>query len=445
MAYTELIKSFSRIRDYMREFFVFGFKSRDEYSLKSARSYDNERRRVESWLGEYMSFGQTETGKRVFLSVDSRDMERNPLFRAFRAKSFTDLDIVLYFYILDILGDGSAYSVPELMESIEERYLRKLESDQVFDVSTLRKKMKEFEELGLVTGVKSGNKMRYRRTESSVSQMPAGGGLREAVEFFSEEAPLGVIGSYMTDLPGMSGASDGMDSDAGLAALSHKHHYILNALDSEVLFALLAAMHGKYGVVLTYVSRRGKTSVLRFCPLKIYVSTRQGRWHVYGYNYGRESFDVVRIDSIKKVEAGEPELSYDEYLGRFTIWQKHLWGVSGSRFRGGADGKAANGDTRRSYNVYHVEMDVSVGDRESFIVDRLMREKRCGRVYQVDESTWRFSADVTDTREMLPWIRTFTGRITRLVSSSGELEERFYEDLGEMRRMYEGGAEDAVS
>jgi len=445
LAYTELVKSFSRIRDYMREFFVFGFKSRDEYSLKSARSYDNERRRVESWLGEYMSFGQTETGKRVFLSVDSRDMERNPLFRAFRAKSFTDLDIVLYFYILDILGDGSAYSVPELMESIEERYLRKLESDQVFDVSTLRKKMKEFEELGLVTGEKRGNKMWYRRTESSASQKPAGDGLRETLAFFSEEAPLGVIGSYMTDLPGMSGSSDGMDSDAGLAAFSHKHHYILHALDSEVLFALLAAMHGKYGVVLTYVSRRGKTSVLRFCPLKIYVSTRQGRWHVYGYNYGRESFDVVRIDSIKKVEAGEQELSYDEYLGRFTIWQKHLWGVSGSRFRGGADGKAANGDTRRSDHVYHVEMDVSVGDRESFIVDRLMREKRCGRVYQVDESTWRFSADVTDTREMLPWIRTFTGRITRLVSSSGELEERFYEDLGEMRRMYEGGAEDAVS
>ena len=299
MAYTELIKSFSRIRDYMREFFVFGFKSRDEYSLKSARSYDNERRRVESWLGEYMSFGQTETGKRVFLSVDSRDMERNPLFRAFRAKSFTDLDIVLYFYILDILGDGSAYSVPELMESIEERYLRKLESDQVFDVSTLRKKMKEFEELGLVTGEKSGNKMRYRRTESSASQMPAGDGIREALAFFSEEAPLGVIGSYMTDLPGMSGSSDGMDSDAGLAALSHKHHYILHALDSEVLLALLLAMHGKYGVILTYVSRRGKTSVLRFCPLKIYVSTRQGRWHVYGYNYGRESFDVVRIARYK--------------------------------------------------------------------------------------------------------------------------------------------------
>ena len=445
MAYTELIKSFSRIRDYMREFFVFGFKSRDEYSLKSARSYDNERRRVESWLGEYMSFGQTETGKRVFLSVDSRDMERNPLFRAFRAKSFTDLDIVLYFYILDILGDGRAYSVPELMETMEERYFRQLEKDPGFDLSTLRKKMKEFEALGLVLTEKSGNKMRYRLAELSACKMQAGNGLREAVAFFSEEAPLGVIGSYMWDLLEISGLSDGMNSDVGLTALSHKHHYILGALDSEVLLELLSAMHGKYAVELTFVSRRGKTSVLRFCPLKFYASTRQGRWHVYGYNYARNNFDVLRLDSIKKVEPGGEEPAYDEYLRQFAVRQKHLWGVSGNRFRGTVDGMAADGGERRSDNVYHVEMDVSVGDRESFIVDRLMREKRCGRVYQVDESTWRFSADVTDTREMLPWIRTFTGRITRLVSSSGELEERFYEDLGEMRRMYGGGAEDAVS
>lgn len=35
MAYSELIS----IRDYMREFYVFGFKSRDEYTGRSARSY----------------------------------------------------------------------------------------------------------------------------------------------------------------------------------------------------------------------------------------------------------------------------------------------------------------------------------------------------------------------------------------------------------------------
>ena len=53
MAYSELIKSFERIRNYMREFYVYGFKSLEEYSIKSARSYDNERRRIESWIGDF--------------------------------------------------------------------------------------------------------------------------------------------------------------------------------------------------------------------------------------------------------------------------------------------------------------------------------------------------------------------------------------------------------
>lgn len=78
MAYSELIKNFERIRDYMREFYVYGFKSRKEYDAKSARSYDNERRRIESWLGDYMSFRQNAGGKNVFLSVDSRAVSHTP-------------------------------------------------------------------------------------------------------------------------------------------------------------------------------------------------------------------------------------------------------------------------------------------------------------------------------------------------------------------------------
>ena len=67
MAYNELVKNFKRIRDYMREFYVYGFKSRDEFTKKSARSYDDERRRLESWLGDYMQFRQTAEGKNTFL------------------------------------------------------------------------------------------------------------------------------------------------------------------------------------------------------------------------------------------------------------------------------------------------------------------------------------------------------------------------------------------
>ena len=57
MAYSELIKNFERIRDYMREFYVYGFKSRDEFTKKSARSYDDERRREEWCNREHIDNG----------------------------------------------------------------------------------------------------------------------------------------------------------------------------------------------------------------------------------------------------------------------------------------------------------------------------------------------------------------------------------------------------
>ncbi len=43
IAYSELIKSFEKIRDYMRDFLVYGFRSREDFTRESARSYDDVR------------------------------------------------------------------------------------------------------------------------------------------------------------------------------------------------------------------------------------------------------------------------------------------------------------------------------------------------------------------------------------------------------------------
>ena len=104
MAYSELIKNFNRIREYMRDFYLFGFKSRSEYNNKSARSYDDERGRVEAWLDGYMRFNRTADGKNIFISIDSRISQHNPLYNAWKAKSFTDGDITLHFILFDILS-----------------------------------------------------------------------------------------------------------------------------------------------------------------------------------------------------------------------------------------------------------------------------------------------------------------------------------------------------
>ena len=163
MAYSELIKNFSRIREYMREFYVYGFKRREEYTAKSARSYDDERRRMESYLGDYMGFRQTPEGKRVFISLDSRRVRHNPLYAAWKAKSFTDGDITLHFLLFDILdAPTTALSLADITAALDAR-LAAFPAPRLFDASTVRKKLGEYVSEGLVETEKRGKTLYYRR------------------------------------------------------------------------------------------------------------------------------------------------------------------------------------------------------------------------------------------------------------------------------------------
>ncbi|MEG2857843.1 MAG: WYL domain-containing protein, partial [Clostridia bacterium] len=213
MAYSELIKNFDGIRDYMREFYVYGFKSRAKFTKTSVRSYDDERRRIESWLGNYMCFRQMPDGKNVFLSIDSRTSHHNPLYKAWKAKSFTDGDITLHFLIFDILfAPNTKLSINELTDEIDAR-ISGFESPKTFDVSTVRKKLKEYIKQGIIAAEKSGKTMLYSRTSSSELDCT------DALDFFSEIAPCGVIGSFLLD-----------KMNAHDEYFAFKHHYITQAL-----------------------------------------------------------------------------------------------------------------------------------------------------------------------------------------------------------------------
>ena len=105
--FSELIKKFDKIRDYMRDFYVYGFKSRTDFNKKSARTYDNEKRRIESYMGKYMKWDYSGGSKTSFISVDCANIPVNPLYAAWKSKSFTANDIMLHFYILDALQNGA--------------------------------------------------------------------------------------------------------------------------------------------------------------------------------------------------------------------------------------------------------------------------------------------------------------------------------------------------
>ena len=409
-SYSELIKNFEKIRAYMRDFYVYGFKSRDDYQKKSARSYDDERRRLESWLGEHMSFVRTPEGKNVFISIDSRTIRHNPLYNAWKAKSFTDGDITLHFILFDILHDPSVKrTVAELLQEIDTKYLAGFETPMMFDESTIRKKLKEYCEAGIVMAEKEGRKVYYRRTDStSISN------LNDVLHYFSEVAPCGVIGSFILD-------KEESDTDA----FTFKHHYITGAIDSGVLAALFAAMREKRAVTITNMSRKkDMPRRIRIIPLRVLISVQNGRQHLFAYLPEYNFFTSYRIDYLSNVKLEDPTPRFDELRAELDRMQSKMWGVSVKRNKWGND------------HLEHVEFTIKVEDGEDYIVKRLEREKRIGTVEKLDEHTCRFSADVYDTSEMIPWIRTFICRIVKMNFSNRTIENQFKKDLEAMYRMY---------
>ncbi len=411
--YRELIKNFEKIRAYIRDFYVYGFKSRDDYSSKgskSARSYDDERRRMESWLGDYMSFVRTSEGKNLFISIDSRTIRHNPLYHAWKAKSFTDGDITLHFMIFDILHDPSVKrTVSELLAEIDEKYLSGFESPMMFDESTVRKKLKEYGIAGMITAEKAGRKVYYRRVDSvDISD------LDDVLHYFSEVAPCGVIGSFILD-------KEKSDSDA----FTFKHHYITDTIDSDVLASLFTAMREKRVVTILNMSRRSEIPRRqRIIPLRIFISVQSGRQHLLAYLPEDHFFHTYRVDYLSQVRSEERAPNFDELRAELDRMQRQMWGVS------------IRHSKRRTVPLEHVEFTVRAEDGEEHIIRRLEREKRMGNVEKIDQNTYRFSADVYDSAEMIPWIRTFICRIVHMNFSNRGVENQLKDDLEAMYRLY---------
>ena len=405
MAYSELIKNFNKIRDYMRDFYVYGFKSRDDYTKKSARSYDDEKRRIESWLGDYMRFHQTADGKNVFLSIDSRETRHNPLYKAWKTKSFTDGNITLHFIVMDLLSDGQELSLWDIAFRVDE-YLAAFEHARVFDTSTIRKKLNEYVKEGLLLRRKNGKTMLYRRAEEF--EIPS----RDALDFFSETAPCGVIGSFLED-----------KTDNIADHFAFKHHYITSAMDSEVLCMILKAIHEKRNITVEMINRKkDRITETNVIPLRVMISVQSGRQYMMAYAPYFKRITAYRLDNIVTVRNGELADRFDELRDKLSEMQRYMWGVAT--------------DSRSGNRMEHIEFTVQYDDGEDHIPRRLEREKRIGHVEYIDEHTCHFSADVYDASELIPWIRTFICRITDISISNKTLEIQFKKDLQVMYEMY---------
>ncbi len=416
MAYKELIKNYSKIRNYLKEFFVYGFNSRGNVGRKSDRSYDDEKRRISSWLGDYVEEDHGPDGKTTALSIDVRNVGFNPLYRAWKSASFTDKDITLHFILMDLLKDKEKLSLSEIISLIDEEYLSNFPKPLAFDESTIRKKLAEYEEEeGIIEISKEGNKSVYSLTDNINLIKQYQSALQNALDFASEILPVGIIGSTLLDK---------MEDHEN--SFAFKHHYITQSMDCEIMVLLFEAMKQKCWVqILSYNDRKNKKENSRgtqskVIPLKILSSSQTGRQYLVCHVLKQKKLKSFRLDNILEAKILDVCNDYDTVHKRYKEAEKYRWGASFGNFK----------------ETETIEFILKFRDDEEHIYQRLIREKRCGSVERISNNEARYYAEVWDVHEMLPWVRTFIMRITELHISNKELEEHFWNDVREMKNQY---------
>lgn len=405
--FSELIKSFDKTRDYVRDFFIYGFKVRNEFNRKSSRTYDDEKRRVESWLGDFLRYDNTKRGKQVSISVDSGHIYENPLYNAYYSKSFTDNDIKLHFMLCDILAEDGL-TAREAAERLNEVY------GEVFDEQTVRVKLKEYADEGLVTSERRGRSdVFHLSTDTAESFFGEYEGLDDAVKFFSGSSEFGVVGDSLLKTAGLK-------NDIFL----RKHNYIVHTLEDEVLLQILDAAEKKQ--LITAVNfNGGASSENAGIPLKIYASAQTGRRYLIMYIPRFRRFSSFRLDFIKRIKVMGEYPDYDKCAEMLKTNESKCFGVSfGNRRERDNPGGRVN-------IVFYADP-----NRERHIIERLEREKRCGTVEKTGDNLYTYTADVFDPNEMMHWVKSFIGRVVSVEGAGEGVIGRFRRDVERMHRIY---------
>ncbi|WP_371364843.1 hypothetical protein SRRS_53850 [Sporomusa rhizae] len=412
--FTELIKNFDKIRDYARDFLVYGYKCRSDYTRKSSRSYDNERRRIESYLAGYIRGENSSRGKNLFISTDTGDLSQNPLFSVWETKSFTINDCLLHFYLFDILSNHPGLTAQEAADTLSNECLSTFSEHAMPDTMTVRNKLNEYVEVGLFKKIKNGKTLHYYINDSLFNQNLPDliNRLASPIQFFENVTPAGVLGSFIR-----------RDSGQNRGVFSFRHLFTSHTLDDEVLIQILSAIQEKKMIQIETCGSRSKNPFCQIIlPLKIAINVKHGRRYLLAYNNRKHNFFSYRLDYLKNVKVLEKYDTFQKQLAELETRLSHTWGV----YLG-----------RKNY-MEQLEMILSINEStEAYVLTRLKREGKHGIIEKLADNTFAYRIEVTDTQEMVPWLRTFIGRIISINGSNKQVIKQFLDDIERMTHLYE--------
>lgn len=487
----ELIKAGSfddKFKNTLRDYYTYGFKTYDDLQSKnekgklepSVSTINSDWLRLNNILRDYFEWS-VDKNQVFFMSNDSQSMPLNPFHRVYRFCRYNERDPKSFFNTIFALSPlvSLAHGVEslELNDSrvcdLSDEYLQfedhldsgitALTSAELLcffsdnsplfigENNAINKRLKELRNLGLIQDVsekKKGAKKavhRWELTSYCIDSFLKDGmeidkdfesHFINAIDFFSKYELLGEIGSVLL----------GRFHAEYNSAFRFKHEYYMQALNDYNLIDLLYAIEENYWCKIEYQHgiTSGKSSLICY-PLGIRVSSTGGREYLSFYEPFSRSYSNLRIefiDSIEYIKDGEitteggKTISIKDSLVKSDIRNArkslmHSWGASTTI--------GQTGNATMEAPLFDVRLKVAYDQQnETFIRNRIYREQRIGTVCEQDGHL-DFSVQVTDPRELRPWVRSFYSRLEE-VAGIEEFGYSIKADLAEIKYVTEESA-----
>lgn len=432
------------------DYYSYGFKSLRSFETKKHQTVSEDWMRLNRVIADYVEWSEDRTDV-MFASADSQSMESNPFHRIYRFCKYNPLTYPAYFLHtmaalsrsfalrngVDALGldDDQRMHLEDVIERREDLktsdlicfYTEKLAPSAGDDRNkTPNNRLGDLARLGLVTcrqngGAKGGKGDRRWRLPALTmktildagSQVSGDFGhhLLSALDFFSKYYLLGEVGTFLRDR---------LCSD-DVSPFRFKHEYFMQALNDFNILDLLHAMEsGKWcAIQYRHGIRNAEREILCY-PLEIRISNMSGREFLLCYEPFKRSCTSLRVEFIdsvafyedSKVKRVLAETGYhplpetvDAEISNARKSLQYAWGVSAA--------KEQAGNAQKVVQPHAVNLKIAYNPKQDyFIVNRLYRERRIGRVSKPDDRAYlQFSADVSDETELRPWVRSFYSRI----------------------------------
>ena len=402
-----LIRDYENIRQILRDIYIFGCFSRDDFIEKkgiSGRKYDKEQQRISAYLPEkFIQKRRVDKKVLLYCSYSVMDGGNNHLADTYRNKSFTALDVMSFFFVQQLLNENEEMTAAEILDA-----LPATNDSVVFTKDNLRVKLDELVEKGFICIKKKGRNILYSLAEDMWKEF-SDDELMDIclfLEFMKNVSPIEMPYYFLHEKLMLYLSIERGRSVAEKDIFHFKHNHLFNTLDNDVLLEILRAMKADHVLeVILYGEEKG----VKVIPIEVIHDSVYGRQYLYCFDIDKARPTVIRLDRMIRASVLR-KLTKDEENKKASLagYSDFCWCTSGA-------------DENLSEIVIEFRFDEQ---NEKYILRRIQAEGHGGTIKRLDEGLYEYRIKLRDPDEMIPWIRSFGERAKVISSGQRKTEEK---------------------